>query len=104
MNVSKGLPHLCRSLATLDVHKLIICQVEADDGHDLLDANLVLFTDLGIHFGRCSFLGLIYDVLKVHESQNHLHFELTKAKFLLVELVHDSSSFDLEVGHIMLKE
>ena len=68
---------LCWSFATLDVRKLVVCQVEADDGHSFLDAPLVFLQHFEIYIGRWSLLGSIYNVPKVHESQNHLHFELS---------------------------
>ena len=52
VNVAKGLSRLCASLATFDVHKLVVRQVEVDDGHGLFDAPLVLFQDFGIRTRR----------------------------------------------------
>ena len=31
VNIVNGLPRQCGSLATLDVHKLVVYQIEADD-------------------------------------------------------------------------
>ena len=36
VNVIKDFPHLCRLFITFSMCKLVICQVEANDGHGLL--------------------------------------------------------------------
>lgn len=43
VNVMKGLIHLRGFFATLDVRKLIVRQVEADDEYGLVDKSLILF-------------------------------------------------------------
>ena len=45
----------------------------------------------------------VYNVPKVHGSQNHLHFELPKAKLLSMKLIHDSSRFTLKICHLRSK-
>ena len=42
MNIAKGLSCLRGSFVTLDVHTLVVRQVEDDDEHDILDSLLVL--------------------------------------------------------------
>ena len=37
------------------------------------------------------------------KSQNHLHFELPKAKALSLKLVHDSRPFAIKICHLLLK-
>jgi hypothetical protein len=50
MDVTKSLSRLRDSLTTLDVGKLVVGQIEADHGHDLLYTPLVLFLHLGSAF------------------------------------------------------
>ena len=52
VNVAKGLPRLGIYFTTLDVRKLVVCQVEADDEHDFLGMSLVVLLDLEIRIGR----------------------------------------------------
>jgi hypothetical protein len=52
VNVTKGFPHFHESFATLDMSKLVVHQVEADDGHGLLNASLVLLQHFGIYNGK----------------------------------------------------
>ena len=103
LNVAKDLPCLRWSFPTLDVSKLVVRQVEVDDGYSLFDVPLMFLLDLGIRIGSWSFLRSIHNVLKVYGSQNYLHFEFPKAKFLSVEFVHDSSPFILKIYHLTLK-
>lgn len=51
VNVAIGLPRFNSSFEILDVHKLVVHQVETDDGHDLQDAFLVVFNTLGSALG-----------------------------------------------------
>ena len=62
-------------LAPFDVRKLIAHQIGVDDGHGLLDVPLVFLQHFGIGIGKWSLCISIHSVPKVHESQNHLHFE-----------------------------
>ena len=96
VNVTKSLSRLHWSIATLHVHKLVVYQVEVDYKHGILDAPLLILQHFGIRIRSWSLLGFLYDVLKVHGSQNHLYFEIPKAKFLPMKLVHDSSIFNLD--------
>jgi hypothetical protein len=82
---------------TLDVAKLVVYQVEADNGHGFLDALVVLLQHFGIRVGNWSLLRSVYNVPKIHEIQNHLYFELPKAKSLTVKLVDDSSIFTIKI-------
>ena len=97
VNVTKSLSCLHWSFATLYVHKSVVHQVEVDYKHGILDAPLVILQHFGIRIRSWSILGFLYDVLKVHGSQNHLYFEIPKAKFHPVKLVHDSSIFNLNI-------
>jgi hypothetical protein len=47
MNVANGLPYLCRSFATVDVRKLVVCQVEAKNKHGFLMCFWCYFNTLG---------------------------------------------------------
>ena len=104
VNVVKDFSHLRGTFATLDVYKLVVRQVKADDGHGFFDSLLVFLQHFGIHNERWSHLGSVNNLPKVHVSQNHLHFELAKAKFISVKFVHDFSSFALKICHLLLKE
>lgn len=61
--------YLCGSSATFDVRKLVVRQVEANDGHDLLDTSLVLLQHFGIHIGRWSFFVSVYNIPNIHGCQ-----------------------------------
>lgn len=52
LNVAKGLPRFHMSFATLDVHKLDVHQIEANDGYGILDAPLVIVHYFGIHIWK----------------------------------------------------
>ena len=83
--------------------KSVVRQIEANDEHGFFHAPLVLLQYFGVHVGRWRLLGSIYNVPKIHGSQNHLHFEFPKAKFLSIELIHDSNRFSLKTCHLCLK-
>jgi hypothetical protein len=42
VDVAKGLLHLRQPFTTLNVPKLVVCQVEVDDEHELLNAPLIV--------------------------------------------------------------
>jgi hypothetical protein len=47
VNVAKGFSHLRWSFPTLDVRKLVFCQVEVDDGHSVFYVPLMFILTLG---------------------------------------------------------
>ena len=104
VNVAKKILCLRGSFATLNGHKLVVRQVKADDGHGLLHTPLVLFQHFGIRVGRWSLFGSIYNVSKVHGSQNHFHLKLPKAESLSVKHVHVCNLFIFNMCHLLFKE
>jgi len=96
VDVAKCLPCLRGSLAPLDVVKLTIHQVDANDRHGLLHTPLVLLDDFGVRIGWWSLLRPIQILPKVHGGQHHLHLELLEAKVFPIELVNDSSALSLK--------
>jgi len=103
VDVAKCLPCLRGSLAPLDVVKLTIHQVDANGGHGLLRALLVLLDDFGVRIGWWSLLGPVDNLPKVHGGQHHLHLELPKVEVLPIELVNDSYALSLKRCHFALK-
>ena len=91
VNVAKGLPRLRKSLTTLDVCKLVVCEVEADDGHDLLHTALIHLQHFGIYIERWRFFGSVHNIPKIHECQQHFDFKLPKIELPFIEFVNDSS-------------
>lgn len=79
--------------------KLVVTQVEADDGRCHLHVFLKLLLHFGVCIGRWSLLGFVCNIPKVHGSQQHLHFEL-----LTVELVYDFSLLTLKKCHHTLED
>ena len=92
MDVAKGLLCFRWSFSILDVCKLFIHQVKVDGIYGLLNAPLVHLQHLGIRIGRWSFLRSVYNIPKIHESQQHFDFELPKIEVPSIELVNDSSN------------
>ena len=82
---------LCGLFAALDVRKLIVRQVKADDRHVIFNASLVLFQHFGIHIGRWRFFGSIHNIPKIHGCQQHFDFELLIIKLSSIKFVNDSS-------------
>jgi len=103
VDVTKCLPCLRRSLAPLNVVKLTIHQVDANGGHGLLRAPLVLLDDFGIRIGWWSLLGPVENLPKVRGGQHHLHLELPKVEVLRIELVNDCRALSLKRCHFALK-
>jgi hypothetical protein len=66
VDVAKGFRLLHKSSATLNVRKLVVHQVEAGDGHGLLDVPLVLLLDFGIYIGIWNFFIFVHNVSKIH--------------------------------------
>jgi hypothetical protein len=64
--------------ATLDMHELVVRQIEADDEHYLLDAPLVLFNTLGTALEGEVFLDLSI-ISQSHVRQNYVYLKLPKA-------------------------
>ena len=58
LNVAKDFPLFCGTFATLDVCKFVVCQIEANDGHGLLDTFLDLFNVLQFILEGEAFLDL----------------------------------------------
>jgi hypothetical protein len=69
MNVAKGHSHLRMSFASLDVHKLVVHQIEVDDGHGIFYVSLICLRHFRIHIGRWNFLGFVYDIPKIYGCQ-----------------------------------
>lgn len=104
VNVANCLPHLYGSFAIIDIRELVVHQIQACDGHNLLDKSLVPPQYFGICIGRWSLFGSVYNIPKVHGRQNHLHFKFLKAKSLSLELFHDSRPFAFMLCHLQLEE
>lgn len=84
------------SFATLDVCKLVVRQIKADDGHCLFDVPLVLPQHFGICIGRWSFFGPIHNVSKIYGCQQYFDFEPPKIEVFFIEFVNDFSGLTLK--------
>ena len=95
MNNTKGLSCLRESFATLDVRKLVVREVEADDGHDILDVFLVL-QHFGIRIGWWRLFKSVHNIPKIHGCQQHFDFELQEVELLPIEFVNNSTGHALK--------
>jgi hypothetical protein len=96
VNVAKTFPHLRRFFATLDVHKLVVRQVEANDRHSLLNAFLILLLHFGFHIEWWRFFGSVHNVPKIHGYQQYFDFKLPKVGLPSIELVNDSNGLAIK--------
>ena len=87
MNVAKGISCFLGSFATIDMHKLVVHQVGADDGHDFLDVSLILIQHFGIHIKRWRFFGSVHNIPKIHGCQQHFNFKLPKVELSPLNLL-----------------
>ena len=93
VNVEKGLPRFCGTFVILNVHKLVVCQVEANDGHGFLDAISYSFNTLGSTLeGAFLDLSIMFERSMEAKTISILNFQRQN---ISIEFVYDSSSFIL---------
>ena len=85
-----------------DIHKLVVHQIEVDDGPGIFYASLILLQHFRIHIGRWKFLGFISNVPKIYECQWHFDFELPNIRISFIEFVNDYNGLALKWWHHML--
>lgn len=96
-NVANGLLRLRGSSATLDMHKLVVCQVKANDGYGIFfNASLVLIQHFGICIGRWRSIGSVHNIPKIYGCQQNFNFELSKVVCCPIEVVDYSRGLALK--------
>ena len=68
------------------MRKLVVRQVEVNNGQHISYVPSVVLQHFGIHIKRWSFPGSIHNVPKIHKYQQHFNFELPKVGISLLNL------------------
>lgn len=100
IDIAKGLLCLNWSFAALDVHKLIVRQVECNDAHFLFGTPLVLF----LHFWKVKPPRIRPRCPKVHGNQPQLQCHYIKIEVLSIELVNDYNIVTFKWCHHTLRD